>query len=347
MARNDWSAGDTLIRNRMNQPLWLVSGTIAGTGDAAGVARVFIGQGIVKWNNKSAPVVTTALRSVTFQAQANAEYEIFVRRDGSYVVSGTTTVGLGAFSANVTPPRWDAEPIGIVTTVALDTPGFSGPWNTATTSTATYEQRGQYNAIVSARPRTVYVNRDALSDSLAGIPQNGTLNAAVNFYNLASGIAFVSLDDSTNQMADATTVLQASVTWVPSGAIGYGGNQRVSLCPNFIVWRGEDYRTSQWCQAVQDQHVYEMSQDPDNQAGSTAPGVKQVHTTTFVSVNKVGATTAGYCLGMYHDPVVQRTTAVGIDSTQVAIRVTGLTFVALPGHKQTLPLATGGNAEPT
>lgn len=325
--KNDWLAGDNLIRNSMNQPMWLVSGTIAGTGDGAGVARVFVGQGIMRWAAQPNPVVNAALTSFSFgPVSANTSYAIFLRRGGStYMVSGNGN--LITLASNVTPPRWDAEPIGIVqVTSPADTAHFLGPWNSATTGLAIYEQRGQYNAISSARSRAVFIN--TIDDSSA----TGNIAAAVNAIASASGIGWLSLDDSTNQSSDQHTALQATISWVPSGALTASA---LYLCPQFTIAKSSDYRSATWIVNAKDQKVYTVAQDPDNQSGGTTRGSMQAHTTSLSAVNMMAGGADGYVLTVNHDAAVQRSDSGG------AIRVVGVTFVALPG------LRASAGTEPT
>ena len=210
MAKNDWNAGDTLGRSVMNQPYWLASGTVGGTGDGVNDLRVFITPGSIRYPNKPALLASGQLQSfIISPAAAGKYYTYFIRSDGSFMVSGTTTQTIPG------PPRYDAEPIGTVYTGASLGTNMIGPWNQG--AFGGYEQRGQ---MASTRP-------------LHFTYRSYTTRANLNSGHLTaiSGIAWISINDA--NAGQLATHLSASVTWEPSGVPAANG--QLVANPAFLI----------------------------------------------------------------------------------------------------------------
>ena len=304
MANMTWANSDTGTRARMNQPYWMVSGTVAGTGDAAAVVRVFISPGTIRFPNSLSPVSSTGLQSAVFgPTTASTAYSVFMRPDGTFVVSGNQT----GFDAPTAPPRHDAEYLGyIVTGNPNNTVNLMGPWNDG----GTRELRGEYVAITAARPRAVYHDLPFVGSFLP--KAYGSIKPDSGGLSTTSGLAFLSLSDS-GYIGGTRTVLTATVQWVPSGAM----TERI--VPTFTMWRGEDgvgTPLARWMEYDTTNQLASGIADPDNTG--------YYRTSTYTTINTGTSTSQGYGFGVFLQP---------IGAQQCSIRIAGLTFIARPGHQ--------------
>lgn len=320
MAKNDWDNNEAVTRPKMNQPFFLQSGTIGGTGDAAGTLRVFISPGIMRFPNKSNPVNSVALQSIAFPAQADTRYAVFIRSDGTFLVSGSNAAFVD-FYPNITPPRHDAELIGLMQfNGAVAEANLSAPWKTGSTVLAPYEQRSQGVSTVSSRARVVATQNAGTSVGTyaAGIT---SVQSSVNSAATASGIAWLTMADS--GMSDAGTILHATVRFVCSGAIT-APNTNLIMTPVFTMYESDDGAISPFAEYPQTV-VFGTNQTPD----SISRGSSCVQTVSFTSVNNGTTirTTKGYVLGVFFDPSSNRTDA------DTSIRITGISFTARPNNK--------------
>ena len=326
--KNTWQNSDTLTRWTMNQPFFLASGTVDGSGNVT----VFYSTGSMRWAHKAGLTNTEGttpvfgqIQSVTFgPTHPSWSYALYLRPDGSTIlVSGHS----GAPNSTLPdPPRWDAEPIGVISTGSPnDTTHLGGPWNHTGFG---YEERGQYVAITAARPRLVYRQ----------ITTVGTVDGATATTTAtASGIAYLSLaDNSTGSWADATTKLQATISYLASGGITYAtqhiGTATVPvqscITPIFVIWRGEDSSPTGGCTVpvafAYSTVQFSTSQTPDG----SSPGSQIINTVSFHGI-PTSQTATGYGLGVYMPPVAPYLSVSG--TLPPAIRVQNVVFSALAG----------------
>ena len=318
MSKNDWLAGDTCTRSEMNQPYWLASGTVAAGGDASGVVRLFISPGIMRFPTVTQPVVSQNMQSVAFPAQGSKVYAIFMRSDGTVMVSGTDSIA--ALVNGMGPPRWDAEFLGTVATDASVTTSnnIHGPWNSVSLPVDPVEMRGQYNAVTTGRPRAVYADGDPPFPSIdtLNFGAGGSIDSSVSDVTIASGIGFLTMNDS-GQMGDMQTILTATIRWMPSGALA--GALRLS--PAFVIQRADDVGGSTILGGTVDTHSFTHAQNP------ALVGSQSVFTTSLTAVNARGSTTKGFALVAYIEPNFTDTTA---GDGHTGIRITGVSFIAMP-----------------
>lgn len=317
MSKNDWSNNDTITRSRVNQPFFLTSGTVGGTGDAAGTVRIFISPGILRFPTRANPVNSINLQSISFPGQANYDYAVFARSDSTFLVSGSNA-GIATFRDGVAPPRHDAEFLGIVRIGSpVSQANLTGPWNTGSTAGVPHEQRSQAAAAIASRPRAVYKQSTPGSMQVTGA--GGSFPSTINSLSTASGFAWLNMADG--GMNDAGTILHATVRFVSSGALS---GSDLYITPIFSVWSSDDTMGTPvgvWPQTLR----YAAAQDPDN----GARGQRCIETMSFTVVNN-GTTPragSGYGLGVSFDPSTNRTDA------STSIRITGFSFIARPNNK--------------
>lgn len=237
--KNDWTAGQFIDRTSMNQPFWLTSGTVGGTGDGANDLRVFISPGSIRYPFKSQVVASGQLQShIVSQATAARYYTYYVRSDGTFMVSGTSTFTVPP------PPRYDAEPIGtIYTGASLGTANLIGPWNQG--SFGGYEQRGQM--LSTMPPRITY--------------RAYTTRAILNSGHITtlSGIAWLTTQDANAK--NLATYVSASVTWQPSGTPGADG--QFVLEPQFLIGNNSVLLAASLASIATDRRIFTVSQAPN------------------------------------------------------------------------------------
>lgn len=221
MAKNNWGNSDYISRSKMNQPFWVASGTVAAGGDATAVVRLFVSPGSMRFptgirdaigTNGPGLVSNAAMSSVAFGPTiANYGYSLFVRSDGSFMISGASTTNSPSL-----PPRYDAECIGWVRTGNPNNTGnLLGPWNDTTK-----EARGQYVAITSTVPRLVFSAKASGANPWPVITTN-------------SGLAFLSVQNPGNGGAfgghSAAHELSGLVQWYASGVASSRINARFGI----------------------------------------------------------------------------------------------------------------------
>ncbi len=222
MAKNDWKALDTGAVSNMNQPFWIASGVYN-----AGASRIElqITPGSIRYPNLPDLTYNEAAQSVWIaNPQANQFLTLYVRPDGSFMVSGTT-----AQTPVPGSPRYDAEPLGrIYTGNPISTANLIGPWNTQ--GAGAYEERGQMTATAGGRPRMVYqayIRQDTT-------PGGNGFTGYVPTLSAASGIAWLTINDG--NAVNVATYLSATVQWEASGAAGSNG--LLDVYPTFKVVPG-------------------------------------------------------------------------------------------------------------
>ena len=318
MGKNDWANNQQMTRSSMNQPYCLIS----GTADGAGNVTLMASPGSIRYSSLTSPIYPSDPNGTwfTFQPQVNTNYVVYARQNGTLMVSGIGSNQPGTVRPGL--PRFDAEPIGYVEVGAsVITGNLNGPWNNVATSTVAspYEQRGQYNAIMTARQRNISqrYRTDATETTIRG----GRISSAGGrqTYLSASGIAWLLFSDG-NFLRDASTQLTATVTYVPSGALTGGV---LYSTPTFVIWRGEDSQgasggTSLPLGLFPYSQIYSIAQKAEDPTVATI-GTSLAHTASF-SVLVSGVTTIGYALGAYID--LNRSHASAIQVTSVDFRAT-------------------------
>jgi hypothetical protein len=343
--KNDWQNGDSGTRSRMNQPFWIASGTVAAGGDAAGVVRLFISPGSLRYPSGPANqvgiggpgyVFASGMQSISFgPTAAGTGYSVFVRSDGTFLVSGAA-----ALLSPTQPPRWDAEYLGWVQTgnPSNDTAHLMGPWNDSSK-----EARGQYVAITATRSRLVYQTTDGDFTSNSGPPIGSIASIAgsgpIDSVH-ASGIAWLQLTD--NQITGQVTELRATVSVVLSGAASSGTRNVYGTTvpiPSMVtvgltLWRGENSVSSGGTDTPLTTRLETVplvvAQNPDD---VSSPGANVFATITLGAVS-VTRTAIGYGLGVFiprFPYTVVSGSALSESGSPAGLRVLGVSFTARPG----------------
>lgn len=306
MGKNDWTSNQQILRGVMNQPYWVASGHVDGTG----LTTAYLAGGSIRWPSQTNIQLKDPFTFQFGPTAASSYYALFAIPSSPNVVVS----GFASLASLPSAPVKLAEPIGVIETGnPNNTANLLGPWSDPTT----YELRGQYSTVLAARPRAIYTQTSSIN--MQSYAAGGGIPASVNSVSTASGIAFLGMADS--MPTDGYTIVEASVRLMASGALTGGA---LYITPVLSAFTSEDIGSAPF--AVFPQTLaFTVAQDPD----SATRGAVNVHTINFSAINfgPTQRTSSGYMLGLSFDSSAQRTDA------NTGVRITGVSFIARPNNR--------------
>ena len=262
--KNQWVAGETFRRSKLNQPLFVQSGVYNGTT----ALLLQVSPGRIRFPFEGRALIFPNSQSVQLNGpQINTIYSLFVGPTGQIIASGHAS-----FVAMPDPPQCNMEYIGSVQTQNPLSSPLIGPWNMAVSGH--HETRGEYTAITPGRTRVM----EAQQRNNGGIAQTLVLQSKTGNFSVASNQGLgnkLTLATATLGLPRNTyAAVDGWVQWMPSGSTAtgplYGG---MGIAVDGIQTGGAvDF-------LAYDTRAWATSQNPDNLASGVS-GYDQTHVYT-------------------------------------------------------------------